>query len=87
MMYAEVESALLGIRNVSQRAQHIAWEENHQIKLVAISALALGLRPMALWRLPGFDLAVFSQRIPGPRSPSLVATLPDPGAPLAPIRF
>jgi DNA-binding transcriptional LysR family regulator len=52
MMYAEVESALLGIRNIRQRAQHIAREENHQLKLVAISALALGLLPMALSRLP-----------------------------------
>jgi DNA-binding transcriptional LysR family regulator len=52
MMYAEVESALLGIRNIRQRAQHIAQEENHQIKLVAISALALGLLPAALARLP-----------------------------------
>src|SRR5476649_603272 len=52
MMYAEVESALLGIRNIRQRAQHIAQEENHQIKLVAISALALGLLPDALSNLP-----------------------------------
>lgn len=52
MMYAEVESALLGIRNIRQRAQHIAQEENLQIKLVAISALALGLLPAALARLP-----------------------------------
>jgi len=52
MMYGEVESALLGIRNIRQRAQHIAHEENHQIKLVAISALAAGLLPAALARLP-----------------------------------
>ncbi|WP_296256845.1 MULTISPECIES: LysR family transcriptional regulator [unclassified Pseudomonas] len=52
MMYGEVESALLGVRNIRQRAQHIAQEENHQIKLVAISALALGLLPSALSRLP-----------------------------------
>lgn len=52
MMYGEVESALLGIRNIRQRAQHIAREENHQIKLVAISALAAGLLPSALSRLP-----------------------------------
>jgi len=52
MMYGEVESALLGIRNIRQRAQHIAQEENHQIKLVAISALAAGLLPAALSRLP-----------------------------------
>ncbi|WKW30939.1 LysR family transcriptional regulator [Pseudomonas viridiflava] len=52
MMYGEVESALLGIRNIRQRAQHIAEEENHQIKLVAISALAAGLLPAALARLP-----------------------------------
>ncbi|UZJ57731.1 LysR family transcriptional regulator [Pseudomonas sp. KU26590] len=52
MMYGEVESALLGIRNIRQRAAHIAQEENHQIKLVAISALAAGLLPAALARLP-----------------------------------
>lgn len=52
MMYGEVESALLGIRNIRQRAQHIAQDENHQIKLVAISALAAGLLPSALARLP-----------------------------------
>lgn len=52
MMYGEVESALLGVRNIRQRAQHIAQEENHQIKLVAISALAAGLLPAALSRLP-----------------------------------
>ncbi len=52
MMYGEVESALLGIRNIRQRAQHIAQEENHQIRLVAISALAAGLLPSALSRLP-----------------------------------
>ncbi|SDT16997.1 transcriptional regulator, LysR family [Pseudomonas asplenii] len=52
MMYGEVESALLGIRNIRQRAQHIAQEENHQIKLVAISALAAGLLPAALSCLP-----------------------------------
>ncbi|KPG95471.1 LysR family transcriptional regulator [Pseudomonas sp. RIT-PI-q] len=52
MMYGEVESALLGIRNIRQRAQHIAREESNQIKLVAISALAAGLLPMALSRLP-----------------------------------
>lgn len=52
MMYGEVESALLGIRNIRQRAQHIAQDENHQIRLVAISALAAGLLPSALARLP-----------------------------------
>ncbi|WP_439852953.1 LysR family transcriptional regulator [Pseudomonas syringae] len=52
MMYGEVESALLSVRNIRQRAQHIAQEENHQIKLVAISALAAGLLPAALSRLP-----------------------------------
>jgi DNA-binding transcriptional LysR family regulator len=52
MMYAEVESALLGIRNIRQRAQHIAQDENRQIKLVAIPALAAGLLPLALSRLP-----------------------------------
>ncbi|EJM35078.1 LysR family transcriptional regulator [Pseudomonas sp. GM33] len=52
MMYGEVESALLGIRNIRQRAQHIAREESNQIKLVAISALAAGLLPVALSRLP-----------------------------------
>jgi DNA-binding transcriptional LysR family regulator len=51
MMYGEVESALLGIRNIRQRALHIAHDENRQIKLVAISALASGLLPMALSRL------------------------------------
>ncbi len=40
------------MRNIRQRAQHIAQEENHQIKLVAISALAAGLLPAALSRLP-----------------------------------
>ncbi|PBP94930.1 LysR family transcriptional regulator [Pseudomonas congelans] len=54
MMYGEVESALLGVRNIHQRAQHIAQEENHQIKLVAISALAAGLLPAALSRLPEY---------------------------------
>ncbi len=52
MMYAEVESALLGIRNIRQRALHIAQDENRQIKLVAIPALAAGLLPLALSRLP-----------------------------------
>lgn len=52
MMYGEVESALLGIRNIRQRAQSITQEENHHIKLVAISALAAGLLPAALARLP-----------------------------------
>lgn len=52
MMYGEVESALLGIRNIHQRAQHIVLQENNQIKLVAISALAAGLLPLALSRLP-----------------------------------
>lgn len=52
MMYAEVESALLGIRNIRQRAQQIAQDENRQIKLVAIPALAAGLLPLALSRLP-----------------------------------
>ncbi|WP_349970711.1 LysR family transcriptional regulator [Pseudomonas caspiana] len=52
MMYAEVESALLGIRNIRQRALHIAQDENRQIKLVAIPALAAGLLPAALSRLP-----------------------------------
>lgn len=51
-MYAEVESALLGIRNIRQRAQHLAQDENRQIKLVAITALATGLLPLALSRLP-----------------------------------
>src|SRR5476649_2522151 len=52
MMYGEVESALLGIRNIRRRAEHITQDENHQIKLVAISALAAGLLPAALSRLP-----------------------------------
>jgi len=52
MMYAEVENALLGIRNIRQRAQQIAQDENLQIKLVAIPALAAGLLPLALSRLP-----------------------------------
>ena len=52
MMYAEVESALLGVRNIRLRAEHIVRDENHQIKLVAISALAAGLLPAALARLP-----------------------------------
>lgn len=52
MMYAEVESALLGIRNIRQRALNIAHDENRQIKLVAIPALAAGLLPLALSRLP-----------------------------------
>lgn len=52
MMYGEVESALLGIRNIRQHALQIAAEENRQIKLVAISALASGLLPAALARLP-----------------------------------
>lgn len=52
MMYTEVESALLGIRNIRKRAQHIALDENRHIKLVAISALAAGLLPAALARLP-----------------------------------
>lgn len=52
MMYAEVENALLGIRNIRQRAQHIAQDESRQIKLVAIPALAAGLLPLALSRLP-----------------------------------
>jgi DNA-binding transcriptional LysR family regulator len=52
MMYAEVESALLGIRNIRQRAQHIAVDENRHIKLVGIPALAAGLLPAALARLP-----------------------------------
>jgi len=52
MMYAEVESALLGIRNIRQRAQHIAVDENRHIKLVGIPALAAGLLPDALARLP-----------------------------------
>ena len=51
-MYAEVESALQGIRNIRQRAQHLAHDENRQIKLVAITALATGLLPLALSRLP-----------------------------------
>lgn len=52
MMYGEVESALLGIRNIRQRAQHIALDENRNIKLVGIPALAAGLLPRALARLP-----------------------------------
>ncbi|MFY1662971.1 LysR family transcriptional regulator [Pseudomonas sp. Pseu.R1] len=52
MMYGEVESALLGIRNIRQRAKLITHEENHHIKLVAISALAAGLLPAALAQLP-----------------------------------
>lgn len=52
MMYGEVESALLGIRNIRQRAQHIAVDENRNIKLVGIPALAAGLLPRALARLP-----------------------------------
>ena len=52
MMYAEVESALLGIRNIRQRAQHIAVDENRHIKLVGIPALAAGLLPAALAHLP-----------------------------------
>jgi len=52
MMYGEVESALLGIRNIRRRAEHITQDENHQIKLVAISALAAGLLPDALSNLP-----------------------------------
>ncbi len=52
MMYAEVESGLLGIRNIRQHALHIAEAENRHIKLVGIPALAAGLLPAALARLP-----------------------------------
>lgn len=52
MMYAEVESALLGIRNIRQRAEHLAVDDNRHIKLVGIPALAAGLLPAALARLP-----------------------------------
>ncbi|MFH7376176.1 LysR family transcriptional regulator, partial [Pseudomonas syringae pv. tagetis] len=42
-----------GGRSINGQPAHlIALEENHQIKLVAISALAGGLLPTALSRLP-----------------------------------
>lgn len=51
-MYAEVESALSGVRNIRQRAVAISQEDNHHLRLVATSALATGLLPAALARLP-----------------------------------
>lgn len=52
MMTAEVESALQGVRHVRQRAVNIARDENLSLRLVATPALAAGLLPPALARLP-----------------------------------
>ncbi|GAB7531549.1 LysR family transcriptional regulator [Pseudomonas sp. 3A(2025)] len=51
-MTAEVESALQGFRHVHQRALNIARDENRSLRLVATPALAAGLLPPALARLP-----------------------------------
>lgn len=52
MLSAEVESALQGVRHVQQRALNIARDENLSLRVVATPALAAGLLPPALARLP-----------------------------------
>lgn len=52
LLAAEVESALQGVRHVQQRALNIARDENLSLRLVATPALAAGLLPPALARLP-----------------------------------
>jgi len=49
---AEVESTLAGARQILQRAQHIAHDDTREITLGATPALAAGLIPAALARLP-----------------------------------
>jgi DNA-binding transcriptional LysR family regulator len=49
---AEVDSALQGVRHVQQRALNIARDENLSLRVVATPALAAGLVPPALARLP-----------------------------------
>ncbi|AZP71522.1 LysR family transcriptional regulator [Pseudomonas poae] len=49
---AEVDSALQGVRHVQQRALNIARDENLSLRVVATPALAAGLLPPAIARLP-----------------------------------
>jgi DNA-binding transcriptional LysR family regulator len=52
LLYADVEGALAAVRQVQQRAEHIVRNENLEIRLVGTPALAAGLLPTALARLP-----------------------------------
>ena len=52
LLRAEVESTLAGARQILQRAHHIAHDDCREISLGATPALAAGLIPAALARLP-----------------------------------
>lgn len=52
LLRAEVESTLAGARQILQRAHHIAHDDTREISLGATPALAAGLIPAALARLP-----------------------------------
>ncbi len=52
LLQAEVEGALAGVRQVRQRAERICQDETREVRLVATPALASGLVPAALARLP-----------------------------------
>lgn len=49
---SEVEGSLASVRRIRQQAGNIARRENSQVRLAATSALAAGLVPAALARLP-----------------------------------
>lgn len=51
-LYAEVEGALASVRAIKQRAVAISDAHNHHLRIAATSALATGLVPAALARLP-----------------------------------
>jgi len=52
LLQAEVESTLAGIRQIRQRARHLNEEDTQEVRLVATPALAAGLVPAALARVP-----------------------------------
>lgn len=52
LLHAEVEHALASVREIRQRADWIAADANRQVNIVATQALATGLVPAALARLP-----------------------------------
>lgn len=50
---AEVEHALDGVRQIRQSAERLAEDETREIRIVATPAIAAGLAPAALARMPG----------------------------------
>ncbi|MBN6151875.1 LysR family transcriptional regulator [Xanthomonas sp. AmX2] len=52
LLQAEVEGTLAGVRQIRQRAERICQDETLEVRLVATPALAAGLVPAALARLP-----------------------------------